>query len=300
MNYGGSGYTTPPQVTFSAPHTPALAGDVTASATAVVTNGIVTGFTGFSAGSGYTAPPTVTIAAPPAGGTTATANVQANGYPIINKAIQELFDPVYGRMNATLAAELPFSTATVATTIPLAYVDTPIERLDAIHDGETQIWKITHNGVDSHPVHFHLVNVQVINRVGWDGTIKPPAANEVGWKETLRMNPLEDVYVAARAVHPVTPYSLPTSQRLLDPSLAVGGTFGLTNIDPNTGGAPTSQTYLVGGVSTVVATTQYTNQLTDFDNEYVWHCHILGHEEFDFMRPMIFHPNVQVPDAPAR
>jgi hypothetical protein len=148
-------------------------------------------------------------------------------------------------------------------------------------------------------VHFHLVNVQVINRVGWDGTIKPPAANEVGWKETLRMNPLEDVYVAARAVHPVTPYSLPTSQRLLDPSLGVGGTFGLTNIDPNTGGAPTSQTYLVNGVSTAVRTTQYTNQLTDFDNEYVWHCHILGHEEFDFMRPMIFHPNVQVPDAPA-
>jgi hypothetical protein len=38
--------------------------------------------------------------------------------------------------------------------------------------------------------------------------------------------------------------------------------------------------------------------LTDFDNEYVWHCHILGHEENDFMRPFIFHPAVQTPDAP--
>jgi hypothetical protein len=39
--------------------------------------------------------------------------------------------------------------------------------------------------------------------------------------------------------------------------------------------------------------------MTDFDNEYVWHCHLLGHEEQDFMRPFIFHPTVVVPDAPA-
>jgi FtsP/CotA-like multicopper oxidase with cupredoxin domain len=222
--------------------------------------------------------------------------------PVINKAIQELFDPVYGRMNATLAAELPFSSATVATTIPLAYVDTPVERLDAIKDGETQIWKITHNGVDSHPVHFHLVNVQVINRVGWDGTIKPPQANEVGWKETVRMNPLEDVYVAARASRPVAPFGLPSSRRPLDPSQAIGGGLGFTNIDPTTGAAPTTQTYLVNGISTAVPTPLgvYTNQTTDFDNEYVWHCHILGHEEFDFMRPFVFHPTVIVPDAPAQ
>jgi FtsP/CotA-like multicopper oxidase with cupredoxin domain len=221
--------------------------------------------------------------------------------PVINKAIQELFDPVYGRMNSTLAAEMPFSSATVATTIPLAYIDTPVERLDAIKDGEVQIWKVTHNGVDGHPVHFHMVNVQVINRVGWDGVVKPPHANEVGWKETLVMNPLEDVYVAVKAVHPVTPFGLPTSSRLLDPSQAVNGHAGFTNIDPTTGGAPAFQTQLVNGIMTNVPTQrgQYSNQLTFFDNEYVWHCHILGHEENDFMRPFIFHPNVTVPDAPA-
>jgi hypothetical protein len=42
----------------------------------------------------------------------------------------------------------------------------------------------------------------------------------------------------------------------------------------------------------------YTNKITSFDNEYVWHCHILGHEEQDFMRPFIFHPNVMTPDMP--
>ena len=222
--------------------------------------------------------------------------------PVINKAIQELFDPIFGRMNATLAVELPFSTGTIATTIPLAYIDVPVERLDAIADGETQIWKVTHNGVDGHPVHFHMVNVQVINRVGWDGTIKPPEANEVGWKETLRMNPLEDVYVAVKAKRPVTPFGLPKSARLLDPSQEVGSTLGFTNIDPTNGQAPTKQ-WQISGASTVNTPFdiqgRYSNQLTDFDNEYVWHCHILGHEEQDFMRPFIFHPNVVVPDAPA-
>jgi FtsP/CotA-like multicopper oxidase with cupredoxin domain len=299
----GSLYAAGTTVTIDPPLcTPVVAGTSCAQATAtpvVGAGGTITGFTGWNPGAGYTTVPNVTFSAFGLDGTRATAAVTANGFKVINKAIQELFDPIYGRMNATLAAELPFSTATIATTIPLAYIDTPIEYLDGIHDGETQIWKITHNGVDSHPVHFHLVNVQVINRVGWDGVVKPPAANEVGWKETLRMNPLEDVYVAVKATHPVTPFGVPASHRVLDPSQTVGSSLYFTNIDPTTGNAPTSQTQLVGGVSTAVPTTQYTNQLTDFDNEYVWHCHILGHEEQDFMRPFIFHPNVVVPDAPA-
>jgi len=303
LNTGGSLYPAGTTVTIAPPLcTPVVAGTACAQAIATPTigaGGIVTGFTGFNGGAGYTTPPTVTFSNPGLDGTRASAMVTTNGLPVINKAIQELFDPIFGRMNATLAAELPFSTATIATTVPLAYIDTPIEYLDGIKDGETQIWKITHNGVDSHPVHFHLVNVQVINRVGWDGTIKPPAANEVGWKETVRMNPLEDVYVAVKASHPAIPFGVPASHRVLDPSQAVGSTMYFTNIDPTTGGAPTFQTQLVGGVNTQVPTGTYSNQLTDFDNEYVWHCHILGHEEFDFMRPFVFHPNVVVPDAPA-
>jgi hypothetical protein len=241
---------------------------------------------------------TVTIAAPGNGGTRATAKVEVNAFKVINKAIQELFDPVYGRMNATLAVELPYTSQANATTIPLAYVDTPVESLDAIKDGETQIWKITHNGVDSHPVHFHLMNVQLINRVDWAGVIKPPKPSEMGWKETITMSPLEDVYVAARAERPAVPFGLPTSRRMLDPSQAEDSTLAFTNLDPVTGQAPTFQRQLVGGINKDVDTTQYSNKLTDFDNEYVWHCHILGHEENDFMRPMIFHPDVVRPDAP--
>jgi FtsP/CotA-like multicopper oxidase with cupredoxin domain len=289
---GGSGYTVAPIVTFSPPPSNGSPGkantNVTATGIANLTKGVVTSITVTNNGSGYVATPTITLTRDPADTTgtgavaiaTTTATQTVN---IINKAIQELFEPVYGRMNATLAVELPFSSALVATTVPLAYVDAPYDYYDVIKDGETQIWKITHNGVDSHPVHFHMVNVQVINRVGWDGTIKPPHGNELGWKETLRMNPLEDVIVAVRASRPVTPFGLPKSNRLLDPSQAAGSTFGFTQIDPLTGQAPL---------------TPFSNVTQDFDNEYVWHCHILGHEENDFMRPFIFRPTVVKPDAP--
>ena len=41
-----------------------------------------------------------------------------------------------------------------------------------------------------------------------------------------------------------------------------------------------------------------TNQLLNFGWEFVWHCHILGHEENDMMRPMIFVPTTGAPAAP--
>jgi FtsP/CotA-like multicopper oxidase with cupredoxin domain len=203
-----------------------------------------------------------------------------------NKAIQELFDPVYGRMNATLGIELPFTTATIQTTIPLGYVDPATE---TVADGETQFWKITHNGVDSHPVHFHLVNVQVINRMGWDGTVKLPAGDEIGWKETIKMNPLEDIVVAVRAKKPIlkgitnsNTFGLPNSLRLMDPSQKAGSLIGFTQIDPT------------NGTPSVVA-----NAMKNYGWEYVWHCHILGHEENDFMRPVIFNAKEAAPVQPS-
>ena len=211
-----------------------------------------------------------------------------NGGNVINakvekKAIQELFEPTFGRMNATLGVELPYTSALTATTLPLGYVDPATEK---VGDGETQFWRITHNGVDAHPVHFHLVNVQVINRVGWDGQVKEPLADELGWKETVVMHPLEDVIVAVQAKAPHhLPFGLPESNRPLDPSQAIGAggsavnaangaltvISGFTQLDPLTG-QPAS----------------ISNKMANFGWEYVWHCHILGHEENDFMRPFIF------------
>jgi FtsP/CotA-like multicopper oxidase with cupredoxin domain len=206
------------------------------------------------------------------------------------KAIQELFELDYGRMNSTLGVELPLTNFNKQTTIPLGYIDPATELLtDSVTPGPvivgdgTQIWKVTHNGVDTHAIHFHLFNVQVINRVDWAGVVKLPELNELGWKDTVRMNPLEDCIVALRPVAPKLQFGVPDSIRPLNPAMPIGDTSGFSNIDPLTGNPITP------GI---------TNQLTNFGWEYVWHCHLLGHEEMDMMRPMILAVARTLPTAP--
>jgi hypothetical protein len=174
-------------------------------------------------------------------------------------------------MNSTLGVELPFTGALIQTTVPLGYIDPTTE---TIAPNETQLWKITHNGVDTHVIHFHLVNVQVVNRVGWDGAIRTVDENELGWKESVRMNPLEDCIVAMRARVPTYPFTVPNSIRPLNPAMPVGSTF--ASLNPITGGRLT-----------------VTNAVTNFGHEYVWHCHILGHEENDMMRALVLNPNAK-------
>ncbi len=191
------------------------------------------------------------------------------------KSIIESFEPEYGRMNAMLGLEAAFTNDQNQTSMWLQYIAPATETLS---NGRYQIWKITHNGIDTHAIHFHLFTVQLINRVGWDGEIKPPDANETGWKETVRMNPLEDVIVALKPVLPKVPFSLPNSVRLLNPAMPQGSTF--RAIDPDTN--------QVVNVS---------NQSTNFRHEYVWHCHLLGHEENDMMRPVVVNPAIATPAA---
>ncbi|MFJ5715865.1 fibronectin type III domain-containing protein [Neobacillus sp. NPDC093127] len=207
--------------------------------------------------------------------------------PMLPKAIAEEFEVEYGRMNAVLGTELPNTNFQNQTTIMLGYVDPSTENLtDAMTPltppsaNGTQIWKVTHNGVDTHAIHFHLFDVQLINRVGWDGSIRFPDANERGWKDTVRMNPLEDTIIALRPVAPKLPFGIPDSIRLLDPTIPLGSTGMFMNVDPLTGNPVTTR-----------------NVMTNFGWEYVWHCHLLGHEENDMMRPIKFTVKTVKPKA---
>ncbi|MCZ7380167.1 MAG: hypothetical protein O8C64_01115 [Candidatus Methanoperedens sp.] len=254
-----------------------------ATATATLNGtGSITGITVTNGGSGYNSTPTVIITGGNTSSATATAtlNLTMDMQP---KAIHELFDPNYGRMNALLGVELPLVNWMTQTTIVYGDIDPPTElfnysdsaaAIGTLGDG-TQIWKITHNGVDTHAIHWHMINVQVINRVGWDGAVKPPDANELGWKETVRMNPLEDVIIATRPIKPVVPFDLPNSIRPLDVTMPLNSTgqFGVLNgimVDP------TNEPVTVS------------NHLINYGWEYVWHCHLLGHEENIMMRSMLF------------
>ena len=181
----------------------------------------------------------------------------------------------YGRMSAKLGLEVPFVNAAIANFVLQNFVDPVTEK---VSPNQIQIWRITHNGVDTHPIHFHLFDVQVLNRVGWDGFIRLPDPNELGWKDTVRMAPLEDTIVALRPTAPRTPFALPNSVRPLNPSAPIGSNMGFSNIDTTDGGNLATPTL---------------NAFSNFGYEYTWHCHILSHEENDMMRAIIFNTNAQ-------
>ena len=192
----------------------------------------------------------------------------------------------FGRMTANLGLEAVPATPAGQNILLYPYIAPPTEVIDgtnlpkgdinvqAISSGTdgTQIWKITHNGVDTHPIHFHLFNVQILNRVTWDNIIIPTEPSELGWKETVRVSPLEDTIVALRPITPTLPFEVPNSIRPLSPMMPLGA-----DLDPN--GLIVDPK---GNVSTV------TERLVNFGWEYVYHCHILSHEEMDMMRPVLY------------
>jgi FtsP/CotA-like multicopper oxidase with cupredoxin domain len=281
----GSGYTSAPTVAFTG------GGGAGAAATAVVGLNQVTGITITNAGDGYVSAPTVVLSG--GGGTGATAVATGITIQFQPKAIQdemgEAYDRDYGRMSGFLGLELSNILPQNRGFVLYPYISPPVDmHLDSVTQGAkpvlgdgTQIWKITHNGVDTHTIHFHKYDVQIINRVAWDNQTRGPDPNELGWKETVRVNPLEDTIVAMRPVKPVgMPFELPNSVRLMDPTkpegaLLPGGPGGY--FDPE--GNPVTA-YGGGGV--------IANQYVNYGWEFVLHCHLLSHEEMDMMHAMTF------------
>jgi hypothetical protein len=104
----------------------------------------------------------------------------------------------------------------------------------------------------------------------------------LGWKEVVRMNPLEDVIVALRPKTMTLPFKLGNSHRTQDPGNATPAinTAMSFNLDPTSGNA-----------------SDIANTAWNYGWEYVWHCHILGHEENDFMRSIAVATQPETPVA---
>ncbi len=142
----------------------------------------------------------------------------------------------------------------------------------------TQIWRIFHNGVDTHTIHTHLFHAQLINRLGQDGLNLGVDPIELGWKDTFRVNPLEITYLAMRPTVPtpdLLPFEAPDSVRLIDPTLPDGADL----VPP-----PPAGWFTPAGVRIA----RIRNHVVNFGWEYVWHCHILAHEEMDMMHSLVF------------
>jgi len=201
----------------------------------------------------------------------------------------------YGRMNSRLGLEIPVTTNINQNVVLQEFADPPTEFLklspagSTVQSGDgTQIWKITHNGVDTHPLHFGPFQVQLINRVGWDGQIRLPDANELGWKDTVRVSPLEDTIVALRPTAPAPerlPFrGVPNSERYLEPALQPGSTFGFTNVDPLTGQNLQPPT---------------TNIMFNFGWEYAWQATMGSHADGGMMRPIVLSVPPDPPPPPS-
>ncbi|MBI5342483.1 MAG: hypothetical protein HZB63_04075 [Deltaproteobacteria bacterium] len=210
--------------------------------------------------------------------------------PLEPKAMHDemggVYDTQYGRMSGMLGLSLPATNSRLAQFLPYGYASPPVEiikgsvfgdPIGSLADG-TQIWKITHNGVDTHTIHTHLFNGQLINRIAWDGAMLPPDPNELGWKDTFRVNPLEHTIIALRPIAPTpaqVPFDVPNSVRLIDPTLPPGAML----IPPPPAGWFDPQGVRIADIF---------NHEVNFGWEYVWHCHILAHEEMDMMHSLVF------------
>jgi len=117
---------------------------------------------------------------------------------------------------------------------------------------DVEQWDIINTTVDAHPMHLHLVAFQLINRQLIDPATFVPPVSDV-------MNQI---------------YKQPT----------------YTNASLSTPVVP--QLWETGWKDTIDCPPGYVTRIKarfDIEGAYVWHCHILSHEEHDMMRPMVVH-----------
>ena len=123
--------------------------------------------------------------------------------------------------------------------------------------GRDEVWQIANLTADTHPIHFHLVNVQIVSRQLFAVStyrgipdLHGPADSARAERARLEGDGPDEPGRGDDGHHEVR-----ACRRSSRPH---GTTVVPTPPSPRTGG-----------------------------NEYVWHCHILEHEEHDMMRPLV-------------
>ena len=180
------------------------------------------------------------------------------GVPVRDLTLNESFDE-FGRLTQLLGCNVPVAPGAFG----LMYTDPPTE---TPAPGATEVWRIFNLTADAHPIHIHLANAQIASRQPFNvrqytgvnpnftAGPKPPAPSELGWKETVVAYPGECTTLVMKfdlPANPTIPVTAPGTGVTTD-------TIAEPGVSPRTGGY-----------------------------EYVWHCHILEHEEHDMMRPLI-------------
>jgi spore coat protein A len=123
--------------------------------------------------------------------------------------------------------------------------DEPITERPRLNDVE--LWEVYNATADAHPIHLHLVTFQILNRQGFTGDVVADGADPIEGGTKLR---LQNVELPGAPVPPA----------------------------PNEAGLKDTAQMFPGQVTRIIAK-------FDRPGEYVWHCHILSHEDHEMMRP---------------
>ena len=120
---------------------------------------------------------------------------------------------------------------------------------------DTEIWEIYNTTADAHPVHLHLVSFQILSKQQFTGTL------------TDKMQMLHDG-------------GMGMGSTLSD--IVLTGTA--QNFTPAQSGWKDTHILMPGEMMRIKAK-------FDLTGEYVWHCHILSHEDHDMMRKLVVIPS---------
>jgi FtsP/CotA-like multicopper oxidase with cupredoxin domain len=197
------------------------------------------------------------VPAPAAGtpltGITIPALVATNAKPRV-LALAEITDQ-YGRTMPTIDAR--------------GYIPPGIRTTEVIPQNAIEMWDIVNTTVDAHPMHIHQVAFQTLMRQAVDVGV---AASGPGVK--LGAN---HTFGAETSIDP------------LNPAHRAASVFSETQYVTTPGSLPMPiPAYEQGWKDSIAAYPGYVVRVIakyDLLGDYVWHCHILSHEEHDMMRP---------------
>jgi FtsP/CotA-like multicopper oxidase with cupredoxin domain len=145
----------------------------------------------------------------------------------------------------------------------MTYHDAPATEYPSL--GTTELWEVVNMTGDTHPIHLHLVQFQLLNR------------------QKINARRYEMAFAAANPTMPATTYTpVPVEPYLKGKPIPA---------DPNERGWKDTYRMNPGEVTRIIVRFAPQDESPAFafdataEPGYVWHCHILEHEENDMMRP---------------
>jgi spore coat protein A len=194
------------------------------------------------------------------------------------------------------------------------YSELPVE-------GDTELWEIVNITADAHPIHLHLVQFQLMNRQKFNLNKYVKAYDGAFPGSTAAIDPMTGLPGFPPGVF-IPAFGPPLNYNTGNP-LALGGNPDITPflqgpvMPPANYEAGWKDTVVMypGQVTRIMVRWAPTDLLTsapagslhypfdpkdDFLHGYVWHCHIIDHEDNEMMRPDVVELNPVAPPPAAR